>query len=370
MRHRERQRAVSNYNGLIASAAAPPPVPSAFPQVGLPGLGLVSLASLDELYQAQLTEQADLDQINWQAAELDRHAEDSLADAGAMLVPRRASWQVPLELSPWMPEADRLVTRIATLDEHIARLDARVEHGDASRPSLTGWRRRLAAGQRARAIQRLRGVLVHVGRAGADAGSEAPGAGPLLGQAAQQRARAASMRAAALEAAARLDATSQEIAMRVGAIQEMGFDSLHLAAYFRAHGLPAIGSPMPLARGEVAHLTTAAALAETPAHKAEGGPVPGALTGLPSWVGWFHVGALTTDYRVPMAVGTLVVTNQRLLFTSGDTVDSMPLGSIIEMDVFDDGMCVTHTGSGGTLCARLASPRMAAFYINWSRALL
>jgi hypothetical protein len=338
--------------------------------VGLPGLGLVSLASLDELHQARLTEQAELDQINWQVGQLDRHAEDSLAEAGAVLVPRRATWQVPLELSPWMPEADRLAGLIASLDERIARLDASSPGPEPARPSLTTWRRRLAASRRARLSQHLRSVLVHVATASTDAGAEAPGAGPLLDQAAQQRARAGTLRAAAVDAATRLEATSREIALRAGAIQEMGFDSLHLAAYFRAHGLPAIGSPVPLGMGEVAHLTAAAGLAEVPIIKPEGGPFSVALTGLPNWVGWFHVGSMLTGSRAPMDVGTLVVTNQRIALPAGENLLSIPLARIIEMDVFDDGLCVTQMGSGPPLCARLATPRMVAFYINWARAML
>jgi hypothetical protein len=82
---------------------------------------MVSLPTLDELRDARNTAQANANHLALQAVELDRQAEDRFADAGALLVPRRAWWQVPAELSPWLAEAERLVARILLLDQRICR---------------------------------------------------------------------------------------------------------------------------------------------------------------------------------------------------------------------------------------------------------
>src|SRR5215470_655082 len=50
--------------------------------------------------------------------------EDTLADLGALLVPRRAWWTPTADFNPWLEEAERLVARITQLDHQIARAES------------------------------------------------------------------------------------------------------------------------------------------------------------------------------------------------------------------------------------------------------
>src|SRR5262249_37210349 len=155
--------------------------PPAFPHVPVSGVGLVSLAILDELRDARETEQANAHHLARQAAELDTQAEDRLADAGAVMVPRRAWWRVPAGPSPPPVEAERLVLRVLALDE---RLDGLQQMPPPGWRHLAGRVRRrvserAATKDRVRTAEQLRNTLVLIARTGAEVGAAVPDVQPL-----------------------------------------------------------------------------------------------------------------------------------------------------------------------------------------------
>jgi hypothetical protein len=317
-------------------------------QVTVWGVGVVSLATLDELRAAR---QAEEERVRWLAheeAELAGQAEDRLADVGALLVPRRARWPVPPALEPHLREADRLVAGIA-------RLDGR-----------TGW---LSRQRRARASTRLRGILLDVAHAGAEAGIDVPDVEAALEEAAVVHRRAEELRSALESEQGRFTQLDHEVRLREDAQRRLGFDSLHLAAHLRAHGMPLVQSPVELGPGEAAHLALDAALAPpvhltAPGPGADGGAAV-AHTGIQHWIGTFRSGPAPVAGSVPADTGVLVVTSRRIVFAGRAGTVAVPLDAMLAMDVYDDGLSVLQLGREAADLFLVPDPRLVAFYANW-----
>lgn len=317
-------------------------------QVSVWGVGAISLATLDELHGARQAQYERVAGLATEHAGLAGHAEDRLADVGALLVPRRAWWPVPRELEPRLLDADRLVARIAKLD------------------GRTDW---LSRQRRAQASARLRGVLLEVAHAGAEAGIDVPDVEATLEEAAALRSRADELRAALEWEQARLAQLDQEMLLRAEAQRHLGFDSLHLAAHLRAHGMPAVASPIELGPGEVAHLTRDAALAP-PAHVTAPGPdgrggAALAHTGIHHWIGTLRGGSAPLPGGQPVDTGMLVVTSRRLVFAGHGGSIAVPIDAVLAMDVYDDGLAVLQLGREAADVFLVPDPRVVAFYANW-----
>ena len=328
--------------------------PAGFAQVMVPGVGVVSLAPLDDLHVARRAAQESVDRLEAQAADLEAGAEDRLADVGALLVPRRDWWPVPQELAPWLLEVDRLVARIERLDQ--SGVDA---------AHLMGRVRRY---QRSRAVARLRQLLVGIARAGGEAGVEVPDVEPLLEETARLAAFAQGVRGELDVARARLGQLDIEARLREAAIRRLGFDSLHLAAYFRAHGLPVVQSPVELDAGETAHLAMDAALASAvpiAAARRDSWPDSLASTGIHHWVGVLRSGRAPIPGDQPIDAGALIVASRHLVFAGRSGTIGLPLASVLAMDIYDDGLAVLPLGREAGDLFLVAEPRLLAFYVNW-----
>jgi len=316
-------------------------------QVSVWGVGVVSLATLDEVRAAGYAQRERVDRLAYEDADLAGRAEDRLADVGALLVPRRAWWPVPPDLEPRLQEADQLVARIA-----------RLQGG--------GW---LSTRRRSRASARLRQVLLEVAHRGAEAGIGVPDVEPVLEEAMALQERSRQVRAALEAEAAALAQLDHEIALRDDAHRHLGFDALYLAAYIRAHGLPVVESPVTLARDEAAHLVLDAALAPPvpvagPDAAAAAGPTL-AHTGVQHWVGALRGGPAPVAGGQPVDTGALLVTSRRILFAGRAGSVSVPLDAMLAMDVYDDGLAVLQLGREAGDLFLVPDPRLAAFYANW-----
>jgi hypothetical protein len=346
------------------------PAPPTFPRAELPGVGTVSLTTLGELRDVWRTERARVDQLTWQAAELDAQVEDWLAAAGAVLVPRRAWWPVPAELEAQVARAERLASRIALLDRRTGGPEL-APAGPGPGSPTRGWAAQRARRSRERAAAQLRRSLVVVARAGAEAGTGVPDVGPLLEHAEQLQARAEGVRSALATASGRLAALEQEIRLREEAERRLGFDSLHLAAYFRLHGLPVVQSPLALEAGETAHLAVPATLVWALSGLRRGvgsGGLPVTCTGINPWVGVLRSQRAPRQAGEQVDSGVLVVSSRRLAFQGGAQSLAVPLASVVDLDVYDDGIAVLALGREDPALLLVGSPRHVVFSFNWALA--
>jgi hypothetical protein len=178
------------------------------------------------------------------------------------------------------------------------------------------------------------------------------------------------MRMTAVVTESRMDALDREIQLREAAARQLGFDSLHLAADFVEHGMPSVDCPFDLPRGEVAHLVTAATPA-LPAHGPvripgyAGALVPSTHTGIRQWVGWLRNRSAPVAGPHPAGAGVLAVTNLRLLFGASQDWLEISIESVLDMDVYEDGISISQLGRESPHLLLLDAPRLVAFYVNW-----
>jgi hypothetical protein len=64
-------------------------------------------------------------------------------------------------------------------------------------------------------------------------------------------------------------------------------------------------------------------------------------------------------------MGLLAVTNGRLAFAGTGGEVAVPLGAILELDVYDDGIAVSSLGQERQLFL-VAVPGRVAMYLNWA----
>lgn len=111
--------------------------------------------------------------------------------------------------------------------------------------------------------------------------------------------------------------------------------------------LPVVPSPLGLQSGEVAHMwVTAEAFEDRQRTKAVSfaGPVISIpiMKGVRYRMGRYNVGRETYQYQHSFGVGTLVVTNKRLLFV-GDRSLTVRLPNVLDVQGYSDGVKVTKT---------------------------
>jgi hypothetical protein len=331
----------------VTSEATEAPAAGSFPQVEVPGVGVLSLAALDQVQETIRVEEAQASGVAWRLAELEAESEDRMAEAGAFLVPRRAWWRVPPALTPWLIEADRLVTSIATMEGR----------GQSGR-------------QRDRTA--LRRILVMMAEAADEAAAAAvPDVAPLLGLARDLSAQAEEHRSAMAEWEARLGGLREEVRLRFEAQRQLGFDSLYLAAYFWLHGMPPIQSPIALETGEVAFLAVGAELARaapgrrlTHARSAPGPPAT--QTGVRHWIGGLRHRPAPAQALQRLDSGTLVVTSHRLAFIGRAESVAVPLAGLVDVDVYVDAIAPLPLGRESPDFFLVRAPRQVAFYMNWA----
>lgn len=342
-----------------------------FAKIEVPGAGAVSMATLGQLRATlgSLREQVDQQQAGIREADL--RIEDTLADLGALLVPRRDWWTPPAEFYPWLEEADHLVARIAQLDQQIARAESGQRAAAAA--AVLGLAARIArrdpVHERSRAAARLRHILVQIASwavTTALAVARVPDAEALMEEAFELQAHAGELRAACAAAEVQASAIENEVNARDEAARQMGFDALHLAAYFRAHGLPAVETPAALQPGEVAHLCVGTALSRgATGVRLPGSTPPAAHTGARFWLGTFRSGPMPP--LAPFESGSLTVSNRSLHFTGASQAFATPLDNLVEVDVYADAVGVVALGRESMDFYRVAAPRQVAFYLNWAQ---
>jgi hypothetical protein len=135
--------------------------------------------------------------------------------------------------------------------------------------------------------------------------------------------------------------------------------------------VPVIESSIALEADEVAFLATLAELARarpgTPrAGGDQGQGVPIAYTGIRHWIGALRPQATPLQALDRIDSGTLVVTNRRLTFLGRTEAVAISLASVMDVDVYTDGVAVYQLGREHPDYFLIAAPEQLTFYLNWA----
>lgn len=342
---------------------------AAAPQVDVPGVGPISLLTLDRLRDALRTEQASADRMTRESTQVAHALEDRLADIGALLVPRRAWWRCRPQLAPWLDEAERLVDGIAFLDAEIERLSQqRQSPATAILGAIRGMGRLEQLQQtRVRSAVELRRILIMIANQAGEDGAAVPDVGPLLAETSDLEAYGDQLHAGLSAALPRLGTLSRELTLRTEAWRRLGFDSLYLAAVLTHSPPPPLRCPIDLEPGELVYISTEAGLSrmDAPAPRA-GARIGVEHSGIRHWVGRLHDRPAAPTSLVRRDNGTLVVSSHRLAFVGPRESFEVAIGKIVDMDAYLDGIAVAQLASGIPDFFAVKAPRQIAFYLNWA----
>lgn len=336
--------------------------------VDLPG-GQVTLERLEQLEARRSQFASQAADLFARAAQLIQDASTHERAAGAILVAQRGRWTTAGATAE-LATIDQLTGQIDQVDAQLADVSNRVRQG------LSGFFKRFGdRKRRAGLIEQRDGLAARVALALQMLAEHAPQtmvteANALLVAARSERVQAAQLSEHQQAEQAGVEALSHEIRRRGEAINKMGFDALWTAAWLQNHEPPAIDSPVTLKRGEVAWLSVGAVLSRlatrTQRMESQGVSFPIGQTGIRYRVGSYRGKPIQTTVIKDIDSGSLVLTNQRLVFVGRVKSLTIALSQIVHVDAYTDALGVFQAGRVTPDVFTLQTPQHLLFYINYA----
>jgi hypothetical protein len=333
------------------------------------GGGPITLLLLRDLEARRDSTNVRSQQLLSQAAAIDAEAQQTLADAGAILVPRRAEWTQTPEDVPLIDQAQQLMQAIDAADADGALIAARPHEGVSGFFKSFGDKSDLKKEQagRAQLASQLKTLLAQVG---AMAGNSIPEVTQLQAEAGALTKHSQTLAEEARRQSAEVNATSAEIQRRHESIKQLGFDALYTTAYLKTFGAPPMANPLVSKKGEQPFLVQPATLARQATKTqfvggSQGFSFPIGHTGIRYRVGSYRGHAVQQNYIAHLDQGSLVITNQRVAFVGGVKSVSVNLEKILHVEVYRDAIAMFREGKEAPDFFLMAQPQMALFYLNY-----
>jgi hypothetical protein len=333
--------------------------------------GSVTLLPLEQL-QASATSGASECLDLRKAADASRaEANEKLADAGAALVESRTDWH-------GTPQDSELVTAATALVEELRADDGSLEELEQHKPTGLkhlvqpfthyGKEVRNVSADRAQASAKLRPILIQLAQ-------QAPAltvssADDLRREAVALEEQAVGIEQSIAAKRAALKELMEEIAHRQDVTKQYGFDALLTLGSLEAYGPKPVESPLVMKRGEQAYLSWPAALARhvsktTFVGGSQGMSFPIGHTGIRYRLGTFRGHPVTQDVIRQIDQGTLVLSNQRLVFIGASKSTSTPLPKLLHVEVYTDGLGVFQEGRENPNIYLIGQPGQFMLYMNF-----
>ncbi len=337
--------------------------------VDLPG-GLVTLEPLDQLTTSR-------DQIASQRADVEARANQLTQNAivkerlaGAILVAQRGTWATA-EFSDLLAKCDQLTAQIDAIDAQLAELSNVARHG------LSGFFKRFGDRKRHTTLVMQRDQLAALVAAALQTLAEhttqstVPEADELLIPARRQLAEASQLRQQQQTQQAEVDILTNEIDRRRESIKQLGFDALWTAAWLQSNDPAVVDSPLTLKRGEVAWVSVSSDLSRQATRtqwtgSSQGFSFPIGHTGIRYRVGSFRGHPIQSTFIKYLDSGSLVLTNQRLVFVGRMKSVTIGLAHIVHVEAYTDSLGVFQDKRETPDFFKLQSPQYVLFYLNYA----
>jgi len=306
------------------------------------------------------------------SANATRSAEgQKLADAGAALVESRMDWHCNQQDSALVASATALVEQLHANDRSLEELGQNKPTGlkHLVQPfTAYGKESRNLSAARVLATAKLRPILIQLARQAP--ATTVPLADSLRRDAAALHEEAADIERSIAAKQSSLTELMAEIARRQDVIKQYGFDALLTVGSLEAYGPTPVDSPLVLKKGEQAYLSWPAGLARhvsktTFVGGSQGMSFPLGGTGIRYRLGTFRGHPITQDVIKRVDNGTLVLTNQRLVFIGAAKSTSTPLLKLLHVEVYSDGLGVFQEGSENPNIYLIGQPAQFMLYVNF-----
>jgi hypothetical protein len=331
--------------------------------------GPVTLADLPDLVARMNAASVQSQQLVAQAAAASAGAQGKLADAGAILLPRRSEWTQTAEEARLVDQAQQLMQSIGATDAEAASIAARPHEGVTGFFKSFGDKSDLKK-QQAERVQLSQEFRTLLAKIGTTASVSIPEVRELQAQAAALTEQSRGLAGDAEQQSAVAATASAEIQRRQESIKQLGFDALYTAAYLKAFGPPSVANPLVPKKGEQAFLVQPATLARQATKTqfvggSHGLSLPIGHTGIRYRVGSFRGHAVQQSFIAHLDQGSLVITNQRIAFVGNVKSVAVNLEKILHVEVYKDALAVFREGKEAPDFFMTAQPQLALFYLNY-----
>jgi len=333
--------------------------------------GRVTLLPLEQVQALATSGAAECLDLQKRAGASRAAVDEKLADAGAALVESRTDWHGT------QPDSELVASAIALVDQLRAdegSLEALEQHRPTGLKHLVqpfthyGRELRSVSADRAQASAKLRPILIQLAQ-------QAPATTVASADGLRRDAQALQQQAAGIEQLiatkqAALNELMSEITHRLEVTKQYGFDALLTLGSLEAYGPQPVQSPLVLKKGEQAYLSWPAALARhvsktTFVGGSQGMSFPIGHTGIRYRLGTFRGHPVTQDVIRRIDDGTLVLTNQRLVFIGASKSTSTSLPKLLHVEVYTDGLGVFQEGRENPNIYLIGQPGQFMLYVNF-----
>jgi hypothetical protein len=168
---------------------------------------------------------------------------------------------------------------------------------------------------------------------------------------------------------AELARISPEIKRRKDAVATLGFDAPAVEADLQANGLRPVTTSLVLKRGEIAGAAVSANLCRYRTHTQYVGSGHGFSIplghGFRYRVSSFRGHPIQTESLTQVDSGTLVVTNQRLVFLGSQRDISIPIAKLLQVEAFSNAVGVAREGKESRDIYLISHPAYVVLFIQW-----
>jgi len=334
------------------------------PVVTLPE-GEVLLAPLERLRHVVSVLRSDVSDLEKQNQALQAQVDGKYRDMGAELVRQRSQWDTAATDAPTLSAAVSLLAQQDTDEQNIRAMKSR-PHGFLPDP-LGGLKQMRLEHDRARTETELAPLLVVIAKQAPS--TTVDSAESIRRDAKELEVRAAEQTEQITQRKQWISQITEEIARREKVTAQMGFDLLYESARLAKFGLESISSPLVMKPGENAYLVIDATLAKNRKRtyyqgRSSGWSFP-VVGGVRYRVGSFRGQPISQEYISEVEGGSLVLTNQRVAFASSQHGVSIPLGKLLHVEVYTDGLAFVKEGKESADLFFVRESRRFLFHLNY-----
>ena len=331
--------------------------------------GPVTQTSVESLELLVRNNQAAGQALAHQIAQTETQVQAMQAQAGSLLTQRQKEW-ASADRGPRIDVARGLEELIASLESQIAQLQAQTRQG------LTGIIRGLKdqhdIGSLQAKLQSARVELTARYRAVAEQLDPPTGiveADQLLSQIKSDLAQSAQLEAEQKDLVDRTTRINDEIARRKSAVADLGFDAPAVEADLIANGLRAVPANLVLKRNEIPVVSVVATLCRYRTRTQYVGSSQGFSIplghGLRYRVSSYRGHPIQVESLTTVDEGSLVVTNQRLVFLGKKRDVSSAIAKLLQIEAFSNGLAIGREGKETRDIFLVPHPAYVVLFLQW-----
>ncbi len=331
--------------------------------------GPITVVSIGFLQKTADEARAQSAQLAAQAAAAHQQGLEAASRAGSILVANRTRWSSG-ERAAGIDAAAGLADLVASLERSLTDLKAREHHG------LGGLVERVKESHEARELEaKLRSAQVELGNRYRDvaaglADTGIPDADQLLAAATAHSEEASLLSQRSTASAEDYQRIEAELKRRNDVQRKLGFDALGVEADLDLNGFRPIVANIVLKPKEVAGFQTTATLCRFSTRTQYVGASQGFSIplghGFRYRVGTYSGHPVQSQFLARTDSGSLVVTNQRLVFLGSKRDVAVPLAKLISVEPYSDAISIGREGKEGRDIYLVARPAEVLLYLNWA----